>query len=110
MRPKKYYQDRIVTLKAHYATLMKRKSLLALLRFAAIALLAFAVYILLPVGISYVFLATIFLLAIFIRFIYLDIKNKTAIKNNLHLQKINEDELNALAHQYYQTWSLLAVI
>jgi MutS domain V len=101
MQPEKYYPDRIGTLKAQYAILMKKKSLLAWLRFVAIALVAFTVYILLPIGISYTFLATVLLLAIFVRFIYLDIKNKTALKNNLQLQKINEDELKALAHQYH---------
>jgi DNA mismatch repair ATPase MutS len=41
------------------------------------------------------------LIAGFIRLIYADLKNKSAIKNNRHLKQINESEIQALSHNYY---------
>ena len=101
MEPEKFYQQRIVSLKEEHAVLLKKKSLVAWLRFAAIVALATAIYLLLPVGAGYTFLVAVLLLALFIRLILVDLKNKNAIKNNQHLQKINEAELQVLAHQYY---------
>lgn len=96
-----FYRQRIQTLTEQHQQLLQKKSLLAWLRFGAALAIIAALYLLLPVGISYTAVAALLLLAVFIRLIYTDLENKTAIKNNRHLVKINEAELQALAHNYY---------
>jgi DNA mismatch repair ATPase MutS len=100
MQPEIFYAERLAALKTDNGLLMKRKSLLAWLRFAAAVALIAAIYLLLPVGIYYVLLAILLMMAVFIRLVVIDIKNKNAIQHNLHLQQINEEELLALQHQY----------
>ncbi len=101
MTPELYYRQRITALKEQSQVLMKRKSLLAWLRFAAMAALVSTIYVLLPAGMIYVLAATLLLLAVFIRLVFIDLQNKQAIQHTLHLQHINENELRALAHQYF---------
>lgn len=96
-----FYRQRIETLKTQHQQLVRKKSILAWLRFAAVMAIAMALYFLLPVGISYAVLAALLLLAVFIRLIFIDLDNKAAIKNNRHLVAINDAELQALAHHYY---------
>ena len=100
MQPEIFYTDQLAALKTANGLLIKRKSLLAWLRFSAAVALIAAIYLLLPVGIYYVLLAILLMLALFIRLVVVDIKNKNAIQHNLHLQQINEEELMALQHQY----------
>ena len=101
MQPDIFYAQRIELLTAQYQKLLKRKSLLGWLRFAAVIVIGLAIYFLLPVGLAYVLTATLLLLILFIRLIFIDLKNKTAIKHTQQLIKINEDELKALAYNYY---------
>ncbi|MEI7737075.1 MAG: hypothetical protein WCI49_16515, partial [Ferruginibacter sp.] len=100
MQPEIFYTEQLAALKTANGLLIKRKSLLAWLRFTAAVALIAAIYLLLPVGIYYVLLAILLMLALFIRLVVVDIKNKNAIQHNLHLQQINEEELMALQHQY----------
>jgi hypothetical protein len=101
MEPEVFYTKRIAALEEQRKVLIKKRSLLAWLRFAAIFVLITAVYFLLPVGINYAFAAAALLLAVFVRLVFIDLENKNAIKNNGHLIKINELEIAALAHQYF---------
>jgi len=101
MEPEVFYTKQITALEEQRKILIKRRSLLAWLRFAAIIVLIAAIYLLLPVGINYTLLAAILLLAVFVRLVFIDLENKSAIKNNDHLIKINELEIAALAHHYY---------
>jgi DNA mismatch repair ATPase MutS len=101
MQPDLFYQQRIQTLEEQYKQLQGKKSLLAWLRFAAVVAIGAALYFLLPVGTGYAVITALLLAAVFVRLIFIDLKNKTAIKNNRHLRQINEAELLALAHNYY---------
>ncbi len=101
MEPEVFYAQRIAALEEQRRALIKRRLLLAWLRFAAIIALGAALYFLLPVAINYAVIAALLLLALFIRLVYIDLENKSAIKNNGHLVKINQLEIAALAHQYY---------
>src|SRR5205085_10766789 len=93
---------RIEILEIQYQKLIAKKTLLGWLRFAAVVIIGFAIYFLLPYGIGYTLGVTILLLFVFTRLVFIDLENKTAIKHTQHLKKINEDELKALAHNYYE--------
>jgi MutS domain V len=101
MAPDTYYSSRIKLLTEQQQQLQQKKSALGWLRFAMVLAIAAAIYFLLPVAISYVIITVLVLVAIFGRIIYIDLKNKEAIKHTQRLIQINEDELKALAHQYY---------
>ena len=101
MRPEIYYNQRLEKLNLYLKILFKKKSTLAWLRFAAIVGIAGCSYFLMPMGLIYVLLPGLFLLIIFTRLVFSDLKNKWAIEHNNYLVKINEDELKALAHNYY---------
>lgn len=96
-----YYQERIGKLQQQLQQLLKKKSLLAWLRFAAVAGIVLCIYFFLPFGWSYVIGSIFLLLLLFARLIFIDLENKSAIKHTTHLKKINEDEQKALAHNYY---------
>jgi hypothetical protein len=96
-----FYQQRIKSLGDKHQVLLKKKSLLAWLRLGSILLLVAAIYWLAPVSITIMLAAAVLILAAFARLIFTDLKNKQAIKHQLHLIQINKDELKALQHQYY---------
>ena len=99
--PEKYYEQRLIELKEIITYRLKKQRLLGWSRFGVIALLVACIYFLLPLGWVYVAIATISLMVVFIRLIYADQRNKTTIENTRYLITINEDELKALAHNYY---------
>lgn len=101
MEPEEYYKQRRDTLKLSQSVLLKNKSTLAWLRFASIISIAASSYFLWPAGSIYVITSGFLLLALFIRLVFSDIKNKAAIEHHFRLVKINEDELKALAHNYH---------
>ena len=101
MPPAIYYEERIGKLQQQLQQLQKKKSLLGWLRFAAVAGIVLAVYFLFSVGLVYFIATILFLVIVFARLIFIDLENKSAIKNTAHLKKINEDEQKALAHNYY---------
>jgi hypothetical protein len=101
MEPEVFYNNRIISLEEQRKGLIRKRSILAWLRFAAIVALITAIYLLLPVGINYTIIGASLLLALFIRLVFIDLENKNAIRNNAHLIKINQLEIETLAHQYY---------
>jgi hypothetical protein len=101
MAPEIYYKERITSLQQQLQQLLSKKSLLGWLRFAVVVLLIAAFYFLLPLGWIYVTVSAVILSIIFTRLLFTDLRNKTAIENTRHLITINEDELKALAHNYY---------
>jgi len=101
MEPGIFYQARIKSLEEENQLLLNRKSLLAWLRLASVLAIAAAIYWLGPISTAYMLLTVVILLAVFARLIFIDLKNKNAIKNQQHLVKINLDELKALQHEYY---------
>ena len=101
MQPEKYYENRLVALKNQLSIYQKRKSTLAWLRFGALGGAISTFLLLLPYGWEYAAMACLLLIAAFIRLVFFDLKNKTAIENTIQLIEINQDELKALAHDYF---------
>ena len=101
IQAKTFYQQRIITLQEQHQQLLQKKSILAWLRFGAVVAIFTALYFLLPVGIGYAVGTALLLVLVFVRLLFTDLENKAAIKNNRHLVKINEAELQALEHHYY---------
>lgn len=81
--------------------LLKKKSALAWLRFAAVMGLGACWYFLYPLGLWYALVPSFVLLIVFTRLIFSDLNNKSVIEHTKHLIAVNDDELKALEHQYY---------
>ncbi|MGB4843913.1 MAG: hypothetical protein WBP16_05565 [Ferruginibacter sp.] len=101
MNPKEFYTQRLIDLKTQLAHLHKKKSLLAWLRFGTIIAMALCWYFLNASGLLYVLIPVILLVILFTRLIFTDLKNKSVIEHTNYLIAINENELKALAHNYY---------
>jgi hypothetical protein len=101
MQPETWYKERLIILNHELEALLKKKSTLAWFRFAAITGILACSYFLWPLGLSYVIISGLLLLALFTRFVFADLKNKRAIEHQHRLIAINEDELKAQAHMYY---------
>ena len=101
MEPSKFYKERINRLQSHLIKLKQKKSALGWLRFGSIAAIIAVFYLLWSFGIWYVIIVSILLLAVFIRLLIADLKNKTAITHTTHLININKDELKYLEGNYY---------
>lgn len=102
MTAKEFYTGRVAALTAEQKRLLKKKNNFAWLRLANIGGLIAAVYLTWPYGWIYSAVAVVLLLAIFVQLIYRDLDNREAIAHNLQLLLINENELKALDHQYFQ--------
>lgn len=101
MLPHEYYKQRLTSLTIDLNLLYKKKSTLAWLRFASVAGIIASLYFLIPLGLLYVIIPVVVLLFLFTRLIFADLKNKSAIEHHKYLICINEDELKALAHDYF---------
>ncbi len=101
MHPETWYKKRLLQLNQDKQLLLKKKSTLAWLRFAAIVSIIATWYFLNPIGLLYALVPGFLLLTLFTRLVFADMKNKSAIEHINHLIVINEDELKALAHNYY---------
>lgn len=100
MQPLEYYNKRLTNLNTELQQLLKKKSILAWLRFAAVAAMLLMAYLLLPLGWAYVAVPALVLVALFTRFVFADLKNRWRIEHTRFLIDINEDELKALDHHY----------
>ena len=101
MKPREYYIQRLDKLKLDLKMLLKKKSTLAWLRFAAVVGIIACSYFLAGTGLIYVVIADVLLVIVFTRLVFIDLKNRSAIEHHNYLITINEDELKALAHDYY---------
>lgn len=101
MLPQNFYENKITDLQKQLQQLLQKKSLFGWLRFAVVAVLVAAIYILLPSGLLYVASAAIILMIFFTRLLLIDLRNKANIEKTRYLININKDELKALAHDYY---------
>jgi len=101
MEPNQFYQQQIKDLQSQLKKLQQKKSAFGWLRFGSIAGIVAAFYLLWSLGIWYVIIAGIALLTLFIRLLYADLKNKSAIDHTNNLIKINEDELKFLDGNYH---------
>ena len=101
MQPATYYNQRQRNLGSHLNLWLKKKAALAWLRLATIIALTVSVYLLLPVGWLYIAVACLLLLTLFIRLVFADLANRSAIEHTNFLIAINQDELRAIDHDYY---------
>lgn len=101
MGPGEYYNSRIAGLQNDLKLLVKKRSMYAWLRLAAMAGIAACCYFLLPFGILFCIIPGILLLLLFIRLIYADLSNRSLIEHTKYLIEINEDELKILSHNYF---------
>lgn len=101
MEPLQFYKQRIETLQAELKQLQRKKSSFAWLRLGAVLAIFLAFYLLYAYGIIYVVFATMILLFVFIRMIFLDLNNATKIDHLKTLISINENEINYLSGNYY---------
>ncbi|HEV8079985.1 MAG TPA: MutS family DNA mismatch repair protein [Chitinophagaceae bacterium] len=101
MEQSKFYKERIDRLQSHLIKLKQKKSAFGWLRFGSIAGIIAVFYLLWSFGIWYVIIVSILLLAVFIRLLIADLKNKTAIIHTTHLININKDELKYLEGNFY---------
>lgn len=102
MQPETFYIQQTEKLGTGLNTLLKKRSLFAWLRFATIIALASSVYLLVPSGWPYVTAAALLLITLFTRLVFADLENRSAIEHTRFLVAINEKELKALDHDYYQ--------
>ncbi len=96
-----YYRQRLQDLQLQLSLQLKNKSKLGWLRFTVALCIIACVYLLWPKGLVFVIPVSLILLIVFVRLVFADNKNKHAIQHTRHLIKINEDEVKALADDYY---------
>lgn len=100
MPPEVHYRNTLHHLQRRLAALIKKKTTLGWLRFATAVGLIAAVYFFWPLVII-VSVASLILLGVFIKLIFMDYENKNAIQHLKNLITVNDDELKALHHNYY---------
>lgn len=101
MTAREFYSSRIAALKTAQALLTKKKHAFGFLRLGLMLAIVAAVYLTWPLGLPWVFVAVAALAFLFVRVLYKDLANKEAIAHNNLLERINEDELKALNHEYF---------
>ena len=101
MEPIIFYKKRIEELQKDLKKLLQKKSVFGWLRFSAIAAIIAAFYVLWSLGILYVIVVSVALAIIFIRLLFADLKNKSAIDRVNNLIIINKNELKFLDGNYY---------
>lgn len=102
MQPAAYYTQRLESLGSDLNALLRRRVVFAWLRFAAIIALLILLYFLYPSGWLYITITCLLLLTFFTRLVFSDLKIRAAIEHTGFLITINENELKALQHSYYQ--------
>ncbi len=101
MQPHDNYTQRLQELQAAEKKRQQKKSVFSLLRFGTIAALIAGWYFLASFGWPIVLSTVILLLIIFVRLVYRDLANRTAIKHLQQLIQINFDEIAATEGRYF---------
>jgi hypothetical protein len=101
MEPADFYRNRIEELQKQLKKLQQRKFSFGWLRFGSIAAIIIAFYVLWSLGVWYVIIVSILLLAVFIRLLFADLNNKAAIAHTGYLININADELKFLDGDFH---------
>ncbi len=101
MKPGEYYNTRIAALQDELKLLIKKRTMLAWLRFAVVIGIPACCYFLLPFGLLFCIIPAILLLVLFTRLVFGDLNNKSSIEHTKYLLELNGDELKALSHNYY---------
>lgn len=100
MNPLEFYNPRLQTLQLRLKQLQRQKSLLAWARLAAIILVIFVFYVLLPYSLIWIIVIEVVLLAAFVRLVYSDLRCQSKIKQTAILLEINEEEIKSLEGDY----------
>jgi hypothetical protein len=100
MQPSTYYPQRIQSLQVQLSVFQKKKSKLAWLRFGAIAFIIALLFILWPYGTGYALGGALVFLIVFVRLVFSDLKNRSALTHTTHLLELNRQELEAAAHRF----------
>ncbi|MEX0635630.1 MAG: hypothetical protein WD135_02600, partial [Ferruginibacter sp.] len=95
-----FYDNRLKALQQLQQQLLKKKNMLALVRFACIVAIGLTAWLLWPLGWYYATGLIIVLLFVFVRVVYIDMANRWKIKNTLTLIQLNENEVKALQHDF----------
>ncbi|MEP6677502.1 MAG: hypothetical protein ABJA78_20235 [Ferruginibacter sp.] len=101
MQPENYYPQRLEALQQQLNILLRKKSLLGWLRFASVAAIGGVIYFLWSYGWLYVTIPSVILLIVFTRLLFADLNNKAVIRHTYQLINITNDEVKALAHNYF---------
>ena len=101
MEPLNYYTGRKDILQLKLEKLQQKKSVFGWLRFGSIAAIIAAFYFLWAMGTGYVIIASVLLLAVFVRLLLADLKNKAGISHITRLININKNELKSLSGNYH---------
>lgn len=96
-----YYNERFEQLQKRLFSLSKKKTFLGILRLLAAVCLIAAIYFIGFQNWVLVIIISVVLITVFVKLVFADIDNKSAIQHTRHLIKIIEDELKALRHDYY---------
>jgi len=96
----KIYNEHLVFLDKQLANLVKKKNMLAWLRFFSLVAVGIALWQLWTISWMVALIASILLIALFLRFVITDINNRESIENTKRLIDINKEELNILRHHY----------
>jgi len=100
--PQAIYTSETDRLNNQLLLLKKRKDTIAWTRFGVIILLIAALYYLYPTGLLYVSVASVLLIAVFIRLVIMAANNNTAIENYRRLFSINQQEIQIAAGDYLE--------
>jgi DNA mismatch repair ATPase MutS len=100
MLAKTFYSNQITHLEIEQKKLIQKKYILGWIRFATVAVLGLAVYLLWPFNWLFIIVCCIVWAIVFAQIIFVDVKNKRAIKYNKHLTEINALELKALENNF----------
>ncbi|HVZ97609.1 MAG TPA: hypothetical protein VG847_12085 [Chitinophagaceae bacterium] len=102
MEPKVFYTNTILELEKKLKKLQQKKTSFGILRLGSIIAIIAAFYVLWSIGTGYVIMVSIALLVVFIRVLFADLKNKSAIEHANRLININKDELSFLEGDFHQ--------
>ena len=100
--PRAFYIARIKSLEDELRILNRKKAILAWSRLFSFLAAVTALWLLIPQGWLIAVPTTIVLLSVFIFFVFKDVSNSSLIENNIHLRKINQNEIAALDHNYME--------
>ncbi|HSN60193.1 MAG TPA: hypothetical protein VLR49_04620, partial [Ferruginibacter sp.] len=102
MKAKEFYIEQTTQLEQLQKKLLQKKNNFAWLRMANMATVAAVLYFVSPFGWVYSIPLALILLFTFVQLIYKDLANKEAIAHTNQLLLVNEGELKALEHNYFQ--------
>ena len=98
--PLKIYREHLISLDQQLANLSKKRNRLAWLRFFSLVAASMALWQLWALNWTFALIVSILLLALFLRFVIMDINNRESIENTKRLIEINKEEIDILNHHF----------